>query len=404
MKEPTTAILSDIHANAEALEKVLDEVKGLDIVLLGDTIDYGPYPRETLDMLIELGDRLKLVVRGDHEWIFFHPDIKKSIGAGAQESAKIQRRMLLTDNPDYFLSDECLADRLSKIGLRGIPGLQDEVSRTLKRKARAKLGFWGRISPGAALGRYDEAVDEFAAHDILGIFLRNNESIYRVNSEPIHVKREHEKAIARHEFLKMILGSDESVMDGNTYYFHACWDKSERYVLDGQQEANWRELHKVYQREDSESAGHDVQLKPTPGHVKYEEAVKRARSLGRTGRVAFIHGHTHVPSICTAQEGDFIMVDAGGFMPRLMKWRGYDGTGIEVEVPDAYCKASYAVTDGTDFQIRWVGFDWQGMYGKMKEIYGWDERSPEEREKLDFMRMWARKQGEWPQKQEKKAD
>lgn len=53
------AVLADIHGNLPALEAVLAqvEVEGVDrVVLLGD-IALGPLPAETLDRLLELGDR-----------------------------------------------------------------------------------------------------------------------------------------------------------------------------------------------------------------------------------------------------------------------------------------------------------------------------------------------------------
>ena len=50
------AIISDIHANAHALKRVLDAAKseGVDkIVCLGDVVGYGQFPAETLRLLKE---------------------------------------------------------------------------------------------------------------------------------------------------------------------------------------------------------------------------------------------------------------------------------------------------------------------------------------------------------------
>jgi len=60
------AIVSDIHANLEALEVVLADIKrrGIrDIVCLGDIIGYGPNPRECLQKLMNC----KAVTMGNHE-------------------------------------------------------------------------------------------------------------------------------------------------------------------------------------------------------------------------------------------------------------------------------------------------------------------------------------------------
>ncbi len=60
------AIVSDIHANLEALEVVLADIKKKmirDIICLGDIIGYGPNPRECLQALMGC----KAVLMGNHE-------------------------------------------------------------------------------------------------------------------------------------------------------------------------------------------------------------------------------------------------------------------------------------------------------------------------------------------------
>jgi len=60
------AIISDVHANIEALEVVLGDIKKKmirDIVCLGDVIGYGPNPRECLQRLMDS----KMVLMGNHE-------------------------------------------------------------------------------------------------------------------------------------------------------------------------------------------------------------------------------------------------------------------------------------------------------------------------------------------------
>ncbi|WP_102125345.1 metallophosphoesterase family protein [Deinococcus planocerae] len=53
------AALYDVHGNLPALEAVLDEVErvGARQVLIGGDVAYGPFVRETLDLLLALGDR-----------------------------------------------------------------------------------------------------------------------------------------------------------------------------------------------------------------------------------------------------------------------------------------------------------------------------------------------------------
>ena len=80
-----TAIVSDIHANQEALEVVLEHIRGQgisDIVCLGDIIGYGPNPLECLDRAIEL---FRWNLMGNHEEavlygaVGFNPKAKMAI-------------------------------------------------------------------------------------------------------------------------------------------------------------------------------------------------------------------------------------------------------------------------------------------------------------------------------------
>lgn len=62
-------ILSDIHANLEALDAVMKYATAIDydqIIVLGDVLDYGPNPKEVLDLLVRL--KPKLVLMGNHDY------------------------------------------------------------------------------------------------------------------------------------------------------------------------------------------------------------------------------------------------------------------------------------------------------------------------------------------------
>ncbi len=68
------AILSDIHANLEALQAVLDDLESFDvdrILCLGDVIGYGPNPCETLKISMDI---FEFVLKGNHEHaVLFNP-------------------------------------------------------------------------------------------------------------------------------------------------------------------------------------------------------------------------------------------------------------------------------------------------------------------------------------------
>jgi predicted phosphodiesterase len=61
------AILSDIHANLEALQAVLDDIRQYEVeaaYCLGDIVGYGPNPRECIDLVME---NCQLSLLGNHD-------------------------------------------------------------------------------------------------------------------------------------------------------------------------------------------------------------------------------------------------------------------------------------------------------------------------------------------------
>ena len=62
------AVISDVHANMEALEAVLRDIGQRnikDIIFLGDAVGYGPNPNECIDLL---GSRCEILLAGNHDW------------------------------------------------------------------------------------------------------------------------------------------------------------------------------------------------------------------------------------------------------------------------------------------------------------------------------------------------
>lgn len=62
------ALISDIHANLEALDRVLKDIKDRKIkkvICLGDLVGYGANPNECVERVSEVAD---IVIAGNHDW------------------------------------------------------------------------------------------------------------------------------------------------------------------------------------------------------------------------------------------------------------------------------------------------------------------------------------------------
>lgn len=88
------ALISDIHGNLEALERVLSEIekhKPDKIICLGDIVGYGANPKECCDIVRKNCD---VVIRGNHDEAIFSPEITKYFVDHAKESAEWTRGQL----------------------------------------------------------------------------------------------------------------------------------------------------------------------------------------------------------------------------------------------------------------------------------------------------------------------
>lgn len=64
-----TCVMADIHSNLPALESVLNEAKNLgvtDYIILGDIVGYGPFPNETMEVVMKLPNLI--TIQGNHDY------------------------------------------------------------------------------------------------------------------------------------------------------------------------------------------------------------------------------------------------------------------------------------------------------------------------------------------------
>ncbi len=105
----TTAMISDIHGNLEALTVVLDDIesRGIErIICLGDIIGYGPNPRECLDLVMH---RCAWAMMGNHDFAALYEPTSFNVSA---EMAAFWTRSQLESEPD----DEARRRRFEYLG------------------------------------------------------------------------------------------------------------------------------------------------------------------------------------------------------------------------------------------------------------------------------------------------
>src|SRR5947207_378413 len=112
------AIFTDIHANLEALEAVLEKIdeiageKPIDqIWFLGDLVGYGPNPNECITTLRE---RTDVIIAGNHDWAAVGKIDLEDFSWAARISAEWtaeqlteEHRAFLADLPERLELDEC---------------------------------------------------------------------------------------------------------------------------------------------------------------------------------------------------------------------------------------------------------------------------------------------------------
>jgi len=91
------AVISDIHANLEALQAVLKDVEAAspdDIVCLGDVVGYGADPSACLSLTL---DRCSTIILGNHDEASYNPEQAMYFNFHARVAVEWTYRMLSDD-------------------------------------------------------------------------------------------------------------------------------------------------------------------------------------------------------------------------------------------------------------------------------------------------------------------
>lgn len=94
-------IISDVHANLEALQAVLASTEGdySEIICCGDLVGYGPDPDAVTDWMRR---NVKAVVRGNHDRVCSGADSAEQFNEAARQAAYWTRTNLSKDNIRYL--------------------------------------------------------------------------------------------------------------------------------------------------------------------------------------------------------------------------------------------------------------------------------------------------------------
>lgn len=100
-------LLSDIHANVTALESVLADVKTIGafdgFALLGDLINYGPRPNETIEIIKNLPSNKVLVnIWGNHEFSVFGGSPERFATDRGRSALQFTKSVLTEESKEYL--------------------------------------------------------------------------------------------------------------------------------------------------------------------------------------------------------------------------------------------------------------------------------------------------------------
>ena len=157
------AALYDIHGNLHALDAVLAEVNA-DLVLVGGDAVAGPWPSETLECLLELGDGVRFI-RGNAD-----REVASELPGLAPPAVMNFVRKQLTEEQIAFLGTWPLTESIDVDGLGPIlfchatPRSDDEILTRISAEERWQVALAGVDEPTVVCGhthvQFDRLIGE----------------------------------------------------------------------------------------------------------------------------------------------------------------------------------------------------------------------------------------------------
>ena len=153
------AVLSDIHGNMYAFQKVLEDMHSVDIegvILLGDLIDYGMQSNEVVDYIIHrFGYKIICNIWGNHERAIMFEDFTGFSSARGSECARYTAS-ILSDDTKKYLNTAMNKDGIQEFELFG--------KRCLAVHGSLDDHYWKSVFPDELHGDYSSYDLVFSGH------------------------------------------------------------------------------------------------------------------------------------------------------------------------------------------------------------------------------------------------
>ena len=208
------AIISDIHGNMEAFERVLADIAGCqvdDIISLGDNIGYGPEPDSVIKRIRQQGITS---VQGNHELALIEPGYLSWFNDAARRSLKTTLKLLCGQSIEFISK---LGIHLSAYGCRFVHGFPPNCP----------LTYLFQVSEGKKRNALKNLSEKrcFIGHthtlDLI--------SYDRAGLECDYLKQGLNKLDARRKYI-ISAGSVGQPRDGNNKSKYLIWDSTEDTV------------------------------------------------------------------------------------------------------------------------------------------------------------------------------
>lgn len=100
-------ILSDIHANVEALSSVYKDMKknyieDYKICILGDVINYGLRPNETIEIIKQMYKDIEILICGNHEMALFGFEDNRFSSKRGKDILDLTKKLISKENLDFI--------------------------------------------------------------------------------------------------------------------------------------------------------------------------------------------------------------------------------------------------------------------------------------------------------------